>query len=320
MELVSFARNPVPGGALVATFAGYDGAPLRYARWEATRGPRRGTVCVFPGRGECIEKYFETIADLRRRGFAVAILDWRGQGGSHRMLSDPRKGHISDFSEYGRDLVTFMKDVVSPNCLPPFYALGHSMAGNILLRHAADKHTWFERLILTAPLLAFSDARIGYPQGFVRTYARSSCLVGLSSLYVLGGSGDPFGDHPEFEDNVLTSDVNRWERNAAIVQTAPELSIGSPTIGWLDAAYRSCAVIARPDFAEHVKIPTLMFAAGQDKLVSTQAIEEFGVRLKVGNHVLIPSARHEILQEADTIRQRFWATFDAYVGSASEAA
>ena len=45
------------------------------------------------------------------------------------------------------------------------------------------------------------------------------------------------------------------------------------------------------------------------------ACEEFALRLKVGTHVLIPQARHEILQETDEIRQRFWAAFDAYMGA-----
>jgi lysophospholipase len=57
-----------------------------------------------------------------------------------------------------------------------------------------------------------------------------------------------------------------------------------------------------------------------DTVVSTQAIEEFALRLKVGTHVLIPQARHEILQETDELRQRFWAAFDAYLGVDASAA
>ena len=67
MELVSLAKNPVPSGGTVGSFRGYDGAELRFARWDATRMPRRGTICLFGGRAEFIEKYFEVIADLRRR-------------------------------------------------------------------------------------------------------------------------------------------------------------------------------------------------------------------------------------------------------------
>ena len=56
------------------------------------------------------------------------------------------------------------------------------------------------------------------------------------------------------------------------------------------------------------------FAAGADRVVSDQAIEDFAVDLKVGGHILMPGSRHEILQETDSIRQQFWAAFDAYMG------
>ncbi|HEX5665677.1 MAG TPA: alpha/beta hydrolase, partial [Hyphomicrobium sp.] len=112
MQLVSIARNPAPTGAITGLMIAEDGAGLRYARWPATRGPRRGTVVIAPGRGEFIEKYFEVVAELRRRGFAVAVMDWRGQGGSDRLLDHPRKGHVEDFAEYDRDLRQFMKEIV----------------------------------------------------------------------------------------------------------------------------------------------------------------------------------------------------------------
>ena len=88
-----------------------DGVSIRFARWHPPPG-RKGTVCLFQGRAEFIEKYFETVRDLRARGFAVATLDWRGQGLSERALSDPFKGHVGDFSEYDTDLEAFMRDVV----------------------------------------------------------------------------------------------------------------------------------------------------------------------------------------------------------------
>ena len=66
---------------------------MRFARFEPPAG-RKGTLCVFPGRAEFIEKYFEVVRDARARGFAVAILDWRGQGLSERALANARKGHV----------------------------------------------------------------------------------------------------------------------------------------------------------------------------------------------------------------------------------
>ena len=79
MNLVSIPANPVPDNVVAGTLKTPDGVSLRFARWAPPPG-RKGTVCLFQGRAEFIEKYFETVRDLRARGFAVATLDWRGQG------------------------------------------------------------------------------------------------------------------------------------------------------------------------------------------------------------------------------------------------
>jgi len=313
MDLVALAKNPVPSGAQTGGFNGYGGVRLRFARWEPTRGPHRGTVCLFQGRTEYIEKYFEVVADLRRRGFAVATLDWRGQGGSERLLWNPRKGHVRSFADFDRDLALFMKDVVLPSCQAPFIALAHSMGGNILLRNAADAGSWFSRMVLTAPMVAISPTELRYPPPFPRLYAETMCALGLGRTYASGG-GDAAIDEQPFEGNVLTGDAERYARNRMVIEAAPHLGLGSPTIGWLRAALRSTARVSAPDYASQVKVPLLLFAAGMDNVVSTTHIEELGLRLKVGSHVLIPQARHEILQETDEVRKDFWSAFDAYLG------
>ncbi len=112
MTLVSIPANPVPEDVVAGTIKTPDGAELRFARWAPPAG-RKGTVCVFTGRGEQIEKYFETVRDLRDRGFAVAMIDWRGQGHSSRRLRDPRKGYVRDFSDFEVDVETFVQQVSS---------------------------------------------------------------------------------------------------------------------------------------------------------------------------------------------------------------
>jgi lysophospholipase len=313
MELVTLAKNPVPSGATVGAFRGYDGAELRYARWDATRMPRRGTVCLFGGRAEFIEKYFEVVADLRRRGFAVATMDWRGQGGSQRMLANPRKGHVRGFWEYDRDLIRFMKDIVLPDCPPPFIGLAHSMGGNILLRNATMPGLWFERIVLVAPMISIHESILGPRPWHARVYAELSSLLGMSTAYVVGGTDQLESSYP-FEDNTLTCDRERWSRTKAVLDIAPDLGLGSPTIGWLRSALRSCARISQPDYPAKIHVPLLIFAASDDTVVSTPAIEAFTVQVKVASCILMPNARHEILQETDAVRTRFWAAFDAYLG------
>lgn len=95
-------------------------------------------MVVLQGRAEFIEKYGETVGDLRARGFAVHALDWRGQGRSGRVLRDPRKGHVVSYNDYLSDLHLFLKTVVLPDAPWPIVVLAHFMGGHIVLRHRAE--------------------------------------------------------------------------------------------------------------------------------------------------------------------------------------
>ena len=168
MKLVSIPANPVPEGATTGTRQdlGRGSAALRAL---APPPGRKGTLCVFPGRAEFIEKYFEMVRDARTRGFAVAILDWRGQGLSDRALPNARKGHVHDFSEYDRDLEAFVKDIVLPDCPAPYFALGHSMGAAVLIRSVQHGRQWFDRIVLSAPMIKLVRAAgTRYAQGTAR--------------------------------------------------------------------------------------------------------------------------------------------------------
>ncbi|MBC8048871.1 MAG: alpha/beta hydrolase [Chitinophagales bacterium] len=314
MELVSTARNATPSGARVSAFTAKDGAKIRYALWNTTATQRLGTICLFGGRTEFIEKYFETITDLRRRGFAVATMDWRGQGGSSRLLSNPMKGHVESFAEFDDDLRQFMTEVVLADCPSPYYGFAHSMGGHIILRSAQTKVCWFDRIILSAPMIALAPESTRIPAiGFV---SEAATLLGLSDFFVPGGKSDS-SRRETFEDNTVTSDRLRFERSKDVLEAAPRLALGSPTIGWVAAAQRSIAEINALTFINGIKVPTLILAAGNDEVVSTPAIEVFASRLKTCTRIVIAGARHEILQERDDLRDQFWAAFDAYIPGAN---
>src|ERR1700756_981788 len=109
MALLDLPENPPPSGASVETIRTTDGVGLRTAAWPALTRHPRGTICLFQGRSEFIETYFELGRDLRARGFAVATFDWRGQGGSDLLIADHRLGHVGAFGHYARDLDAFMR-------------------------------------------------------------------------------------------------------------------------------------------------------------------------------------------------------------------
>ena len=308
MKLVSIPANPVPDHVVSGAIKTPDGVNLRFARWDPPPG-RRGTVVVLQGRAEFIEKYYETVRDLRARGFAVATFDWRGQGLSDRALADRHKGYVRNFSEYSADLDAVMEQVVLPDCPPPIFALGHSMGGAIAIRACHGGSRWFERVVLSAPMIALPPGPLTRVAGPLASIMR---LIGRGGGYVPTGDARAHGSE-NFIGNVLTSDPVRYARNAAVLEEVPELGLGAPTIAWADAAMRLMNQFALPGYAGSIRQPILMVAAGRDEVVSTPAIETFGMNLLAGRHLILAGSRHEILQEQDHYRGQFWAAFDAFV-------
>jgi lysophospholipase len=68
-----------------------------------------------------------------------------------------------------------------------------------------------------------------------------------------------------------------------------------------------------PDFPRRTLTPTLVIAAGADRVTDTRATERFASRLRAGRLVIIDGAEHELLMERDVFRNQFFAAFDAFI-------
>jgi len=310
MDLIATPKNPIPLGASTGFIEIRKGLRIRFANWQSVLKERRGTVCILPGRTEFIEKYFEVVGELRRRGFAVAVLDWRGQGGSSRLTRNPLKGHINDFAEYEEDLAQFMKAVVLPDCPTPYFALAHSMAAMVLFKAATKRGCWFTRMVLTAPMIRIVGLPL--PHQACRQIADTLTLFGMGKRPV-PGDARKYLPIQNFEGNPLTSDRERYLRNLSVLEAAPHLAVGVPTMGWLKAALNAMAQLDNDRFPPRIRVPSLMLAASDDQIVSSPAIEHLSVKLRAGSQIVMRGSRHEILQERDSIREQFWAAFDAFI-------
>lgn len=309
--------NPSPDSAGERHIAGHfstrDGKRLRYAIFKGDAPLARGTVVLLQGRNECIEKYYETIAALNARGLWVATFDWRGQGGSERLLKNHSAGYVRRFRDYEHDLEDFLEGIVLPDTRLPFFILAHSTGALVALSAAPRLANRIERMVLTAPFVALAGERIG--ERAVGLLARLLCLIGRDdTLLTRNRSVQPF------EDNRLTHDRVRFARNQAIFLAAPVLAPSRPTARWLAESLATMRRVREPSHLASIRIPTLILAAGADRIVPIRAIEELGSFFRAGRVVTIDRARHELLQESDAYREPTLAAIEAFIpGSVAEA-
>lgn len=298
----------------VMTLMTPDGRQLRAGLWELPEKGQVRAICVLlNGLSEFLEKYGEVAEELCARGFTVASLDWRSQGASERRRSGNRASHVDNFEEYDTDLGSLLLQAVEPlqsAARLPVIALAHSMGAHVLLRFLHESPRRFACGVLTAPMLAIETGR--YSPGFTRSVAAAFSLARPSIRLIFGvEERDPLD--ATFEENMLTSDRARFERTRSLLRAQPYLRVYGPTFGWLNAAFRSLGRVKRRGFAEAVTTPLLVFGAGHDRVVKTEATRDYVKRLPNARYVEIENAEHEILMEKDSIRERFWAEFDSFI-------
>ena len=306
-KLYDTPDNPTPENAFCGHFRTYDGKRVRYAifRSEATRAG--GTVVLLQGRNETIEKYYETIRELTESGLWVATFDWRGQGGSERLLRNPMPGYVRRFSDYERDLEQFLEQIVLPDARLPFYILGHSTGALVALSAAPRLANRIERIAATSPFIGLSNRHVS--EATVRRATGLACLIGLGAF----GPSTNKRSNLTFADNDLTSDPERFARNLAIYDTCPQYILGGPTFRWMGESLKTIARVSRSSHLASIRIPTLLVGAGDDHIVPHPVLEDLASRFRASDLITIDYARHELLQEADLYRNQVMAAVKAFI-------
>ncbi|WP_046116501.1 alpha/beta fold hydrolase [Ensifer aridi] len=308
--LYSTPDNPMPGNPVAGYFDGAGHRKIRYAVFKSKAANIRGTIVLLQGRNESIEKYFETIGELMEAGFWVATFDWRGQGGSERLLPQPGRGHVERFDDYERDLTAFLHEIVLPDTRLPFSIVAHSMGALVALSLAPFLASRIERMVLLAPFVGLSGQVVG-ERGAV-TIATSMRRFGFGSLPLRADRGK----HLPFENNVLTTDSRRYARNLALIDACPRLRVGPPTARWLSEAFRTIRHVMEREHLTRITVPTVILAPTADRLVPYLAIEYLASNFRAGHLIPIDGGRHELLHEADRYRAQAMAAILAFLPGA----
>lgn len=314
LEFTEIEGNEIPENSTVGSFESFDGLNIRYGVFKPLKNALcHGTVCLFGGRSEPIEKYFETIKKLQLRGFCVTIMDWRGQGLSDRLTKNRHKGHVKSFENYVKDVEMLMKKIAYPDCPAPYFALAHSTGANILTQVVAlpTAVNMFQRMVLISPFYKFDigDAK----ELIIRIFAKFLSWFGMGKLKATFLEGGPKELKTFDPDNLISTDRGRMEREQNIIKANLNLALGAPTFGWLNAAFDSIAKIKKPNFAAKVKTPILMIMGTDDYLVSQQAMQDVSRQISGAGLIKIDGGRHELLMENDKIVAQTWAAIDKFL-------
>lgn len=270
-----------------------DGVRIRMALWPLKDA--RGTVLMFPGRTEYVEKYGWLAQDFHNAGYAMAAVDWRGQGLADRALSPRDLGHVDRFSDYQRDVAAVIGALSELTDAPrPWHLVAHSMGGAIGLR-AVHEGLDVARVVFSAPMWGIAMSGLG--RLTARVLGQIARPLGLDEVFVPSTGRAKPGD---FSTNRLTTDRAQFEYMEYQTARYPDLALGGPSVRWLTTALRDTAALM--DMPAPAK-PALGFLGTSERIVAPDAIRDRFASWPGAELEVLEGAEHEVLMEAPAIRQ-----------------
>lgn len=312
MSEADFNRRAIPAGATIHSWLAPDRWHHRAFAWPAERAAPRGSILFQGGRGDIFEKYLESFAHWHRQGWSVTSFDWRGQGGSGRLTHAANCGHIDDFGTYVADLQAFYAEWIAATP-GPHILMGHSMGGHIVLRALVEGAVKPDAAVLVAPMLGFRSALGPFAERFAR---------------ILGGVGDP--TRRAWRENekpytkaarsaLLTHDPDRYDDESFWHRENPENVTGPPSWHWLIEGFKSMRELAGNPRLKAMPVPVLMLVARNDGLVDSRASLKIAPKLPDARVVSFgKESAHEILREADPVRNRALGEIDLFLSARAQ--
>ena len=295
-----------PSGGQAFFVKAEDGTRIRFALWQ---GGARGLALVFPGRSECVEKYGRLAGRLQERGFAVLVIDWRGQGLSDRLNNSTSVGHVDYFSDYQQDIKAALSHPDVAAIKGPRVLFAHSMGGCIGLRALLTRQD-IAAAVFSAPMwglhLPLANALLA------PLLASFGVALGIGKKSVFGQPKGFYLTRAAFKGNNLTHDPEYWDYMRNQILLYPALALGPPSYIWLKSAFSEFKYFetqAMPD------IPSLSFVGSDEAIVSAEAIRRLIARFPSGTHKEINAARHEIWMETPDKQQQCWSAIDAFLST-----
>jgi len=306
-------RRAYPEGSAISFWTAPDGWRLRRFDWPAAAARPRGSILFQGGRGDIFEKYLETFHHWHDQGWAITSFDWRGQGGSGRLSDDPHVGDIDRFGTYLADFGAFWTEWAA-GARAPHVAISHSMGGHLVCRALAKSLADPAAAVLVAPMMG---VHAPISAGFGEWLANLAMRMGNPKRRAWKGNERPAT--MDSRQTLLTHDDDRYSDEPWWWEAKPELKLGPPSWRWVVRAFESTRRLRLSRRVRMMNTPVLMLVADADKLVRAQDA------LTVADHIpdcrvvrFGPESAHEILREADPVRNRALGEIDIFLSARAQ--
>lgn len=284
-----------------------DGLQVRGHLWRSDGGGLPVLVC--PGFGEFCEKYSQAAAHLHAGGHSVLIIDWPGQGRSGTLAKNRLGMHIDSFEQH-LDAMDALMDVAGMG-EGRVAILGHSMGGHLALRLTARHAGRVAGTVILSPMMVPRPR----PVWVVRMLARLLIIAGRARHHAPSSPPRRFqDDRHSFDRNRLTRWRDGYKAQFVWFDDAPELWRAGASVGWVAAAYRSCAeTTLNPAFLRSIASPVLALTGSDETIVHRSAFTDMFRWIPDCRHHDYAGARHELLYETEDVRTDLWRRIDAFL-------
>ncbi|MBB4076948.1 lysophospholipase [Bartonella fuyuanensis] len=256
----------------------------------------KGTIVILENYASTLEKYFLPINEISKRGFHTAIFDWFNQEKISFKTRKLNRRYYFDINNDINDLYEFLKNVVYPNCPPPYSLLAYGIGGLIALSGLDFINYKFNRLLCVSPLFApFGNKTNGFQHKLTQFFSD----IGLGFIPVKNGK--------------KLKKIEKKNTQLRHNRKAPSPFIPPLTSQWIASVFNAIESVKKNLFHRHLQIPILFILANQNNIANNIEVRKLCQHTRLTENITITGAELDTIMDKEDYKKQFWAAFDAFI-------
>ncbi|WP_375645857.1 serine aminopeptidase domain-containing protein [Bartonella sp. TT29SHDZB] len=264
---------------------------IRFAITYPELEKSKGTIVILKSYANILEKYFLPINEISKRGFHTAIFDWFDQEKTSFKTRKQSRHYYFDINNDINDLYEFLKNIVCPNCPPPYSMLAYGIGGLIALSGLDLINHQFNKLLCVSPLFAPFGNKTN---GFQHKLTQFLSDIGLGFI--------PARNEKKLKNMQLKH-----------AQKVSFPFINPPTSLWMASVFNAIDSVKKNLLHGHLQIPTLFILANQKNIANNIEVRQLCQHTRLTENITITGAELDTIMVNEDYKKQFWAAFDAFI-------